>query len=108
MLKAFHVLAKLKGLRGGPFDIFGKTAERCHERQMIEDYVQLMDEVASQLNAGNHAQAIRLASVPDAIRGYGHVKEKSIAQAAVLQAERLAAFRNPKVEVRSDAVAMAG
>ena len=35
MMKAFGVLAKLKGLRGAPFDIFGYTAERKMERALI-------------------------------------------------------------------------
>jgi len=33
--------------------------------------------------------------VPDEIRGYGHVKEKSIAAARELQEQRLRAFKNP-------------
>ena len=38
MLTAFRVLAKLKGLRGTPLDIFGRSAERRMERQLIADY----------------------------------------------------------------------
>ena len=33
MLTAFGLLAKLRGLRGTPFDIFGRTAERRAERR---------------------------------------------------------------------------
>ncbi|CAG2134402.1 indolepyruvate ferredoxin oxidoreductase family protein [Cupriavidus numazuensis] len=95
MLHGFRLLAKLKGLRGGPFDIFGKTEERRRERQLIEDYIRQADEIAAGLDAQNHAAAVSLASVPDEIRGYGHVKEKSMDAAARLQAERLAAFRKP-------------
>ncbi len=97
VLTAFKLLARLKGLRGRAFDIFGKTEERRHERQMIEDYIQLLDEVGSKLNAGNHAAAVQLAGVPDEIRGYGHVKDKSIAVAKALQEQRLNAFRNPQL-----------
>ncbi|HKE40266.1 MAG TPA: indolepyruvate ferredoxin oxidoreductase family protein [Casimicrobiaceae bacterium] len=95
MLNAFRVLAKFKGLRGGALDIFAKTEERRHERQMIEDYIKLMDEIGGSLNPGNHAAAVALASVPDEIRGYGHVKEKSIIAADALRAQRLQAFRSP-------------
>ena len=95
MLTAFKWLAKFKGLRGGALDIFGKTEERRHERQMIEDYIKLVDEIASKLDAANHAAAVALASVPDEIRGYGHVKEKSITAAKGLREQRLQAFRNP-------------
>jgi len=91
---AFKLLAKMKGLRGGPLDIFGKTEERRHERQMIEDYIKQIDEMVAELAPVNHAAAVQLACVPDEIRGYGHVKEKSIAAARSLQAQRLNDFRN--------------
>jgi indolepyruvate ferredoxin oxidoreductase len=89
---AFKLLAKMKFLRGSALDIFGKTEERRHERQMIEDYIHLLDEIMPQLTPANYEAAVSLISVPDEIRGYGHVKEKSIAAAKVLQAQRLAAF----------------
>jgi indolepyruvate ferredoxin oxidoreductase len=89
---AFKVLAKMKFLRGSKLDIFGKTEERRHEQQMIEDYIHLLDEIMPQLTPANYQAAVLLISVPDEIRGYGHVKEKSIAAAKVLQAQRLAAF----------------
>jgi indolepyruvate ferredoxin oxidoreductase len=49
------------------------------------------------LSVANHAAAVALASVPDEIRGYGHVKEKNLRRAAELRAERLAAFNSPVV-----------
>ncbi len=90
---AFKFLARLKGLRGGAFDVFGKTEERRQERQLVEDYVEQVEEIVATLNPWNHAAAVELASVPDEIRGYGHVKEQSIVAAKTLQAQRLAAFR---------------
>jgi indolepyruvate ferredoxin oxidoreductase len=95
MLTAFKMLARMKGLRGGALDIFGKTKERRHERQMIEDYIGLLDQIATNLDAANYTAAVQLANVPDEIRGYGHVKEKSIAAARELQEQRLRAFKNP-------------
>jgi indolepyruvate ferredoxin oxidoreductase len=96
MMTAFKMLAKFKGLRGGALDMFGKTEERRHERQMIEDYIRQLEEIAAKLDAANHAAAVQLASVPDEIRGYGHVKEKSIATAKALQEQRLQEFRSPQ------------
>jgi indolepyruvate ferredoxin oxidoreductase len=93
IFSAFKLLAKMKFLRGSALDVFGKTEERQHERQMIEDYVRLLDEIAPQLTAANYAAAVALVSVPDEIRGYGHVKEKSRLAAKELQAQRLQAFR---------------
>jgi len=92
MTKAFKRLAGFKRFRGSALDVFGKTAERQMERQLIEDYVVLLDQIVAKLSPVNHAAAVALASVPDEIRGYGHVKEKSVAAARELQAERLQAF----------------
>jgi indolepyruvate ferredoxin oxidoreductase len=81
MLKAFGVLAKLKGVRGGALDVFGYTEERRTERALIGEYRASIERALAQLHAGTHADAVALARVPDAIRGYGHVKERHLAQA---------------------------
>ena len=105
MRSAFGWLKKFKGLRGGALDFFGKTEERRHERQMIEDYIKELDDICAALSPVNHAAAVALASVPDEIRGYGHVKEKSVAEAKTLREQRANAFRNPQA---SAAAAAAG
>ena len=74
MFKAFRILAKLKGLRGTALDILGKTQERRMERQLISDYEALVDELLRHLSADKLEWAIKLARLPEAIRGYGHVK----------------------------------
>ncbi|MBS0429957.1 MAG: indolepyruvate ferredoxin oxidoreductase family protein [Proteobacteria bacterium] len=89
---AFKWLTRFKGLRGGMLDMFGKTEERRMERQLIEEYIGELDEISRQLSAANHAHAVALAQVPDEIRGYGHVKEKSVAEASVLRTKRRNAF----------------
>ena len=65
---------------------------------MIEDYISELDAICAELGPANHAAAVALASVPDEIRGYGHVKEKSVADAEELREQRLHAFRNPTPE----------
>jgi hypothetical protein len=75
MLPAFKMLAKLKFLRGTAFDIFGYSQERKTERALISQYESLVDELLAGLTPANHALAVKLASVPDDIRGYGHVKD---------------------------------
>jgi indolepyruvate ferredoxin oxidoreductase len=96
MLGAFRMLAKFKRLRGGALDIFGKTEERRHERQLIEDYIALVEELCTKLSPANHAVAVELAHVPDEIRGYGHVKERNLALARAKQATLLETFRSPQ------------
>ncbi|MBX3455945.1 indolepyruvate ferredoxin oxidoreductase family protein [Ferrovibrio sp.] len=95
MLKAFGLLAKFKGLRGGKLDIFGYTEERRMERKLIAEYAALIQDIASKLTPDNHALAIQLASIPEDIRGYGHVKLRHLQQARDKQAKLLEAFRNP-------------
>ena len=95
MFRAFKLLARLRRLRGTRLDIFGYSAERRHERQLITDYEALIGELLSGLGHDNHALALELAAIPDNIRGYGHIKEASLAAAKAHQAQLLAAFRNP-------------
>jgi indolepyruvate ferredoxin oxidoreductase len=78
MLVAFRLLARLKGLRGGAFDIFGRTHERRMERRLRDEYIDRVRLLARELTPANHGLAIEIASIPDDIRGFGHVKERSV------------------------------
>ena len=78
MLKAFGVLARFKFLRGTPFDPFGYSAERRLELDLIEEYERNLDYLLKELCADNYRTAVALAELPEQIRGYGHVKEKSL------------------------------
>ncbi|MGJ7916976.1 indolepyruvate ferredoxin oxidoreductase family protein [Massilia sp. LXY-6] len=93
MLPAFRVLSRLKGLRGTLLDPFGHTEERRAERRLVEEYVGLVDELSHSLTHHNAEAAVKLAKLPDAIRGYGRVKEKSMAAAAAERTALLAAYR---------------
>ncbi|MFI5030431.1 MAG: indolepyruvate ferredoxin oxidoreductase family protein [Reyranellales bacterium] len=97
MLPVFRFLATLKGLRGTVFDPFGYTAERKLERGLIRDYESLVDELLGGLTAINHSLAVKLASIPDDIRGYGHVKDAHLAKAHAKQQDLLAQWRHPAV-----------
>jgi len=80
MFKAFGVLARLRFLRGTALDPFGRTAERRMERQLIRDYEALVDELLGRLDADNRDLAVELASLPEHIRGFGHVKQRHVEQ----------------------------
>ena len=95
MMKAFGVLAKLKGLRGSAFDIFGYTAERKTERALIVAYRQAVLALLPTLSNDNVAQAVAIASIPEDIRGYGHVKERHLKAAKEKEAALIAAFNAP-------------
>ncbi|MEM6666947.1 MAG: DUF6537 domain-containing protein, partial [Pseudomonadota bacterium] len=94
MMRTFAMLAKLRGLRGTPLDIFGYSVERKMERALIKEYRTLMARVAKDMNADTHAIAVGLAAIPEKIRGYGHVRERHIESARADQAALLEAFEN--------------
>jgi len=96
MFTAFKWLAKLRVLRGGAFDLFGYSAERRGERQLIADYERTVGELLERLAADNLPLAVEIASVPEHIRGYGHVKEAHLHEAKQREARLLATWRNPK------------
>ena len=93
MLPLFRLLAKLKGLRGTPFDPFGRTLERRTERKLIADYEATLDEVLGSLTTENHAIAVGLAVIPEKIRGFGHVKQRHLVAARADEAALLEQFR---------------
>lgn len=96
MLKAFGLLAKFKFLRGGTFDVFGRTEERRGERQLIADYEQTVALLLGGLSDDRVALAVEIASIPEHIRGYGHVKQAHLHKAKAREAVLLAQWRNPK------------
>ena len=72
--KMFQGLAKTKRLRGTRLDPFGQTAERRVERELIDEYRQLIDVIVSRLHADNYDQAVAMADLADQIRGYDTIK----------------------------------
>jgi len=83
MMGAFRVLAGLRGLRGTAFDVFGRTAERRMERQLIEDYRAMVEDLLARFDAIDFDTALSLARLPEQIRGFGHVKLESVVSARV-------------------------
>jgi indolepyruvate ferredoxin oxidoreductase len=94
MLTAFRLLAPLKTLRGTALDVFGRTEERRTERQLIADYRQTLEQVLSGLNADKHTLALELARLPEAIKGFGHVKERNLKAARTRWQALLAQWNN--------------
>ena len=94
MLPVFRMLKSLRALRGTPLDIFGYTAERRTERALIGEYEQTVERLLAKLTADNHALAVQLASLPDEIRGYGHIKMRNIAAARKKHQELLQRYES--------------
>ena len=73
---AFRLLAPLKFLRGSAFDPFGRSAERHHERALLAHYVATLELALPRLNATSLPDAMAFATLPEQIRGFGHVKAR--------------------------------
>ena len=103
MLMGFRLLARLKGLRGGIFDVFGRSEERRQERALIAEYLDTVEELLAGLAQGGTPEArtlryrlaLDLARVPEQIKGFGHVKARNMKAARLAWGGLLAQFRNP-------------
>jgi len=95
MMWAFRLLAQFKRLRGSAFDLFGRTEERRTERALITEYAATVEQLLAGLTPAKHALAVEIASIPELIRGYGHVKMRHLKQAEKQRAELLAKFNAP-------------
>ena len=80
-LPMLRQLARLRWLRGSCLDIFGYSEERRAERRLIEDYELTIDNLISGLGSGNYQLAVEIASIPEMIRGYGHIKARNLVAA---------------------------
>ena len=75
---AFRLLAAMKGLRGTRLDVFGYAAIRQVERALIEEYRQHLETALVRLSPVTHDLAVKLAELPDEIRGYEHIKMENV------------------------------
>src|SRR3954452_22286700 len=95
MLPVFRLLAKMRGLRGTAFDIFGYSADRKLERDLIAGYEKDVAFVLSVLSPLTLDTAIEILALPVRIRGFGPVKEKSVQDAKARYAQLAADLANP-------------
>lgn len=90
---AFRYLAKLKVLRGTALDVFGYSGHRKRERELIREYEELVEQLSAGLSVDNHGTAVKLASLPEQVRGFDVVKEESLEKVAAQREQLLAEFR---------------
>ncbi|MDP2821928.1 MAG: indolepyruvate ferredoxin oxidoreductase family protein [Sulfuritalea sp.] len=98
LMPAMKLLARLKFLRGTALNPFGWIAERRQERELIADYERTLAHILEQFDGARLETAVALACIPETIRGYGPVKQRSIVQAQARQKELMAAFDQPIFE----------
>ena len=85
-----RLLAGLKGLRGGPLDLFGRAAIRKQERELIDWYRDTVEVLLAGLREDNLDLAVYVAALPDQIRGYEDIKAESIEKVRRAVDEKLA------------------
>ncbi len=98
--KLFPLLASLRFLRGSALDVFGYTEERKSERALIDAYRKTISALLPQITKENLAEIVAVASIPEEIRGYGHVKERHLRAAKQKEAALLSSL---KIAPQSDA-----
>jgi indolepyruvate ferredoxin oxidoreductase len=76
LMTAFRLMAPLRRWRGSVLDPFRHASERRLARTLLATYEGDLDRILAGLSAENHALAVRIASLPERVRGYGHVREQ--------------------------------
>ncbi len=87
ILPMFKILARMKFLRGTVFDIFGKTAERRMERDMITQYESDLNKLLPLITDATRDAVHELLALPQEIKGFGPVKHENATKAAARRAE---------------------
>src|SRR4029079_9324279 len=105
MFPVFRLLAKLRFLRGSVFDVFGRTQERKKQRALIVEYETTLHDLLARLEPDTHALCVQIASVPDEIRGFGHVMERHLQAAKAKEAKLIAALHAPAERAAASALA---
>ena len=80
MQYAFKLLAGFKFLRGTSFDPFGYTEDRRLERRLISEYETLTTKLIASLTTDNIELISSILSLPEKVRGYGHIKARNARQ----------------------------
>jgi indolepyruvate ferredoxin oxidoreductase len=89
---SFRALRAMKKLRGTQLDPFGRAEVRRVERDMIPEYERALEVIVGRLTPANHHEAVAIASLPDQVRGYEHIKLRRAAAYRAELAERLRDF----------------
>ncbi len=92
MLPVFRVLAAMRRVRGTSFDLFGRTAERRMERELISEFEVMISELLPDMTSQKLGEATTIAGLYMDIRGFGPVKEAAANRIRRQVAEHLQAL----------------
>lgn len=74
----YAILKRMKFLRGTPIDVFGYAHVRRIEHQLPNLYRAMIAECLENLHEADYDKALRLAQLPDIIRGYEDIKLRNV------------------------------
>lgn len=102
ILHVMRIMARLRNLRGTWLDPFRNAPDRVLDRAVLAQYEADVDAALADLDAQTIDSVIELASLPESIRGYGHVREAQ-AEAAAGKREKILAELDGHRRQRSSA-----
>jgi indolepyruvate ferredoxin oxidoreductase len=70
----------MRRVRGTALDPFGYARVRRVERELIDEYRAMVERTLRDLGPESHERAVRIASLPDIVRGYEDVKLRNVAR----------------------------
>ncbi|PPR79623.1 MAG: hypothetical protein CFH01_00288 [Alphaproteobacteria bacterium MarineAlpha2_Bin1] len=91
------ILSKFKFLRNTLFDPFRWTKDRKDEVFLLKNYLAFIETLDIKLNKSNYNIALQITSLPDLIRGYGHIKRKNIENTKLLRDNLVIQFNREKL-----------
>jgi len=68
------------------------------ERFLISQYKEDMNKILEEVNSKNLSLAVQIASIPEMIRGYGHVKEEHMNKAALKREQLLKSWNSKEYD----------
>ncbi|MFT7474118.1 MAG: indolepyruvate ferredoxin oxidoreductase [Verrucomicrobiales bacterium] len=77
---AVKMLARGKRLRGTRADVFGRTEHRRMERELAPEFVLAIERIMAHLSTANLDEAVRIAALPDQVRGFEDLKTRRAAE----------------------------
>ena len=70
-------------------------------RELLDGYRADIERLLPELTSANHALAVRIASLPDKVRGYGHVRQASATAVSTERDQLLAQWRQPQAQAET-------
>jgi indolepyruvate ferredoxin oxidoreductase len=95
---AFRALRAGRHLRGTPFDLFGRTAERREDRQFLAEYVDWVERALRCLTPDTVESVRGVVDAANHVHGYAHVRQASLAavrRTTLRQLDELTGTRAP-------------